>query len=153
MVSRTAANDLLLEFSKQLDIKPLELDADNFCALSDGEHTAMHLYFNEDKSSFLFVGLVCPMPEDEDDYAEMSRRLLTANLYFRETEGATLAIEPEEEFVVLQRYWDCSNATVEAMQEAAEQFVDLLSFWQERLASPEAEAEDSSTNTAGMMMV
>jgi len=141
MISRDAANTLIIDFGKTMGLEGLQLDKDNCCSLIVGKETVLHLNFNERTGEFLFVGILGHMPEDEERYAQISRFLLLSNLYYRETDGATIALEPESEIAVLQRTWSCDASGVEQLKKALESFTNLLEFWKERFENPDVDEE------------
>ena len=90
MISRETANTLLEEFSRQQEIEPLQLDDANYCALASADDHVVHLRFDEGQGTFIAFGSIGTLSEDEEVALRELRALLTANLMWQDTQGATI---------------------------------------------------------------
>ena len=95
MISRETANTLLEEFSRQQEIEPLQLDDANYCALASADDHVVHLRFDEGQGTFIAFGSIGTLSEDEEVALRELRALLTANLMWQDTQGATITLAPE----------------------------------------------------------
>ena len=72
--------------------------------------------------------------------------LLAANLFWLESDGATLSLEPISGEVLLARKLDSRELTVDGLREALDGFANAVDYWRERIAdfgrSAEAPEED-----------
>lgn len=160
MLSREGAQALLSEFADKNGIESgLILDENNHCVVTSGDEALFHLAFDENDAVFMFVGLVGPIPADAGASIQAMRFLLEANLYWHETDGATLALEPASDFVVLEKKWAPAVAGdnfaadgAQAMEMAAGSFMDLLGFWQEHYADF-LDRDDEDSEDEGPFMV
>ena len=69
-------------------------------------------------------------------------RLLNGQYFFRETAGATLAVDPEERFVTLQLVRHLAGLTPENFPLLVEHFLQAALLWRNRI---EADSETPST--------
>ena len=59
--------------------------------------------------------------------------LLASNFYWAETHGATLALEPETEQILLQYQENALTLTKERLQKTMEGFLSVAEEWKDRL--------------------
>ena len=131
MISRETANTLLEEFSRQQEIEPLQLDDANYCALASADDHVVHLRFDEGQGTFIAFGSIGTLSEDEEVALRELRALLTANLMWQDTQGATITLAPESDTVLLQQMWLPEQATADKLQS----FALSLDFWTQRCAT------------------
>ena len=123
MISYETANALLKEFSLQEELEPMQLDEDNYCLLVSADEHVVHIRFDDEQGTFIVLGSIGTLSEDE----EVSRREL------RELLTATLA--PETDTVLLQQMWLPEQATVEKFSAFLQSFVILMGFWEQTFSS------------------
>ena len=141
MISIETAQAILSEIAARNGIESgLHLDENSHCAVGPGDEPAFHIAFSENDGSFILAGLVGPLAEEAQAASPALRFLLASNLYWHETGGATLALEPESGFVVLQKKLkippdaeeDFRTTGVELVESEMLLFEDLLGSWQKR---------------------
>ena len=115
MISRETANTLLEEFARQQEIGPLQLDEDNYCALASADDHVVHLRFDEGQGTFIAFGSIGALSGDEEVALRELRALLTANLMWQDTQGATITLAPESDTVLLQQMWLPEQATADKL--------------------------------------
>ena len=63
------------------------------------------------------------------------RTLLTANLMWQDTQGATITLAPESDTVLLQQMWLPEQATADRLDAFLQSFALSLDFWTQRCAT------------------
>lgn len=134
MISRDTANTLLEEFARQQEIGPLRLDEDDYCALASADDHVLHLRFDEGQGTFIALGGIGTLSDDAEVAMRQLRALLTANLFWQDTQGATITLAPEGDTVLLQQMWLPEQATAEKLDAFLQSFALLLDFWTQRCA-------------------
>lgn len=134
MISRDHANMLLEGFARRQELDPLQLDDDNYCALASADDHVVHLRFDEEQGTFIAFGSIGALSGDAEVALRQLRALLTANLMWQDTRGATITLAPESDTVLLQQLWLPDQATEEKLDAFLQSFALLLDFWTQRCA-------------------
>ncbi|WP_300718615.1 type III secretion system chaperone [uncultured Desulfovibrio sp.] len=134
MISRDHANMLLEGFARRQELDPLQLDDDNYCALASADDHVVHLRFDEEQGTFIAFGSIGTLSGDAEVALRQLRALLTANLMWQDTRGATITLAPESDTVLLQQLWLPDQATEEKLDAFLQSFALLLDFWTQRCA-------------------
>ena len=135
MISYETANALLKEFSLQEELEPMQLDEDNYCLLVSADEHVVHIRFDDEQGTFIVLGSIGTLSEDEEVSRRELRELLTANLMWQDTKGATITLAPETDTVLLQQMWLPEQATVEKFSAFLQSFVILMGFWEQTFSS------------------
>ena len=135
MISYETANALLKEFSLQEELEPMQLDEDNYCLLVSADEHVVHIRFDDEQGTFIVLGSIGTLSEDEEVSRREMRELLTANLMWQDTKGATITLAPETDTVLLQHMWLPEQATVEKFSAFLQSFVILMGFWEQTFSS------------------
>lgn len=135
MISYETANALLKEFSLQEELEPMQLDEDNYCLLVSADEHVVHIRFDDEQGTFIVFGSIGTLSEDEEVSRREMRELLTANLMWQDTKGATITLAPETDTVLLQQMWLPEQATVEKLSAFLQSFVVLMGFWEQTFSS------------------
>lgn len=135
MISYETANALLKEFSLQEELEPMQLDEDNYCLLVSADEHVVHIRFDDEQGTFIVLGSIGTLSEDEEVSRREMRELLTANLMWQDTKGATITLAPETDTVLLQQMWLPEQATVEKFSAFLQSFVILMGFWEQTFSS------------------
>ena len=135
MISYETANALLKEFSLQEELEPMQLDEDNYCLLVSADEHVVHIRFDDEQGTFIVLGSIGTLSEDEEVSRREMRELLTANLMCQDTKGATITLAPETDTVLLQQMWLPEQATVEKFSAFLQSFVILMGFWEQTFSS------------------
>ena len=143
MISYQTATTLLKEFSLQEEIEPLQLDEDNYCLLVSADEHVVHIRFDEELGTFIVFGSIGTLSKDEEVSKRELRALLTSNLMWQDTMGATITLAPESDTVLLQQMWLPEQATVEKLNAFLQSFVLLVAFWENRFSSLSDELMES----------
>ena len=132
VISRETANALLEEFARQEELETLQLDDDNTCLLISADDHVVHLRFDEAEGTFIAFGSMGMLSDDGEVAQREMRALLTANLMWQETMGATITLAPESNTVLLQQMWLPEQASMEKFTAFLQSFALLLAFWEKR---------------------
>ena len=135
MISYETASALLKEFSLQEELEPMQLDEDNYCLLVSADEHVVHIRFDDEQGTFIVLGSIGTLSEDEEVSRREMRELLTANLMWQDTKGATITLAPETDTVLLQQMWLPEQATVEKFSAFLQSFVILMGFWEQTFSS------------------
>lgn len=95
----------------------------------------VHLRFDEGQGTFIAFGSIGTLSEDEEVALRELRTLLTANLMWQDTQGATITLAPESDTVLLQQMWLPEQATADKLDAFLQSFALSLDFWTQRCAT------------------
>lgn len=98
----------------------------------DGGVTQVNLLADEGDGSVVLWSPVGAVPEGSR--AQAYRRMLVANLFWRETDGGTLGLEPEHEQVVLALRRPLASLDVDGLRHAVELLVERAEALRAELA-------------------
>lgn len=126
-------NDLLAEFGRKAGLGSLGLDDQGVCRLSFDGSLIVDLEFDEDAGVLHLYSAVGPVPAGERE--AVYQALLSANLFGRETGGATLALDRGRDEIMLCRALVPDHVDFLAFEAVLAAFVDALAGQRERLNS------------------
>jgi Tir chaperone protein (CesT) family len=134
--------DLWQELGKEVGLDGLQLDENGACTLVFDGRVPVNSAIMED-AVVLHASLGVAPGARREAFLEM---LLAANLFWLESDGATLSLEPISGEVLLARKLDSRELTVDGLREALDGFANAVDYWRERIAefgrSAEAPEED-----------
>lgn len=113
---------LLLEFGQRVGLVGLAASEEGVCTLVIDEHWLLNLMANPNSQTFVLWMLLGEVPAP--DRADILTRLLRANLFWRETEHATLSLMPDSETVVMVRELPLADLDAVALEAAVTRFVE-----------------------------
>lgn len=121
MTSQDTVNRLLAHFSEALRINPpLSLNPTGVCAFDYGDEISISIEVPEQSTQLYLIGTVCARPPEQGaQLLELYERLLKLNLFSSELRGASVAIDPHTDDMLL-----CYQHPVTALDETA--FYNLL---------------------------
>lgn len=123
---------LLDDFGAKHGIPDLMFDETASCTLAVDSGTTLHLQYDDARNALFLLASLGTIPEGTE--ASVYGALLYANLFWAETQGATLALEPESGELVLQFSEDTKNLTTLRLEQVIINFVDAVGMWHERVA-------------------
>jgi hypothetical protein len=127
------AKDVLAALGSRLGLGPLAFDDDGLCQLVFDNDMAVDFDARRAPDRLLDVSAVVGLlPRDAD--APLYIGLLEANLQGQGTGGATLAIDPAFDEIVLWQRLDLRGATVESVEDDLGSFLGHLRAWRQRAA-------------------
>lgn len=140
-----AYRQLIAEFGRQCGIDDMRPDDDGTVDLELEDGVTLTLQLNADGDHLLLfttVGLV-----GEAVGGDLLLELLSANLFGRETGGATLSLEPGTGQIVLYRAERLDGLLAGQLVHLVDRFADSAAFWAARLAPADAGLDDIGPGT------
>lgn len=121
MTSQDTVDRLLAHFSEALHISsPLSLNQTGVCAFGYGDGISIAIEVPEQSSQLYLIGTVCSRPPERGtQLLELYETLLKLNLFSSELRGASVAVDPDTEDILL-----CYQHPIAAIDETA--FYNLL---------------------------
>ena len=136
---------LLIAFAEKLGIGPLATGEDGVSVLSFEE---VDLLLTSDAQSMTLFARLGTAPAGDTDLLET---LLAANLFWQETQGATLSLEPYSRMVVIaQRIAASEVQTLEMLETAIESFARSAIEWSRTIRALEAEGGTDATASSAL---
>ena len=110
---------------------------------ADFDDFALFIEYLPGSDQVLLAAAIAEVPER--NRLELYRGLLMGQFLFGRTQGASLALDPAEEFISLQVLQPLSALTRDNFPDLVENFLNLADSWRQRclsLAEPEESFED-----------
>lgn len=133
------ASILFSELGQQIGIETLGFDEEGSCTLAFDDEIVITFL-----SSETLVYAVCYVG-DWDGQAAIAAKLLAANFAWKETQGATLAIEPGSNRIVLCRQWVLAELQVGELIEGIEAVVNVAEITRASLEQSGLSGGDSAS--------
>lgn len=137
---------LLRDFGAGIGLPDLAPDDQGYCCLQIGEQMKVSLQYEADEQNLVLFARLCAIDVAmREDAFEM---MLTGNLFWAQTKGATLAVEPADNLVFLQAKESVLSLDLPRFNRLLENFVETGETWVQRLKPFAADAADSAVETA-----
>lgn len=124
--------ELVAQLGAGLAIPDMEADEDGYVALDMDGHI---IHLQEDAGAGAIVLYAVLQEIEEARLLEVCARLLTANAFWRETSGATLALDEASGHVLLCRAEHLSGLDLAELEAALGNFADAVAHWSRWLDS------------------
>jgi hypothetical protein len=137
---------LLRDFGREIGLPDLAPDEQGYCCLKIGERIAVSIQYEaeeQDLALFTLLGEV-----DEPFRPEAYEMLLSANLFWAETRGGMLAVEPGSGAVYLLMKDKIQVVDGTRFRAMLASFVEIGETWQRRLVELAAPGEASEPEPA-----
>ena len=135
---------LFAELGKQIGIESLAFDEEGSCTLAfDEDLVVTFLAANDDLYAVCYVA---DLPEDKHKAID----LLNANFAWKGTQGATYAIEPGSNRVVLCRQWDASSLQIGQLVNDLEALVNVAEAEKANLSNIEQQLDAQSFSSSSL---
>ncbi|MGE0331873.1 MAG: type III secretion system chaperone [Ramlibacter sp.] len=131
----TAAQDLLLAYGRLANLPTLGFDEHGCARLVFEGDVAIDLEADEPAQCIQVYAVLGPVPPG--DREPLYRRLLEGNLFGQQTGGATLAVDPVREEVLLCARVDPAVVSAEALVGWLDRFAGTAADWLRRYAAGE----------------
>jgi hypothetical protein len=145
---------LLDEFGRTAGLGRVALNDEGVCRLVLDEDLTVDVEVAPEASraagSFFLHAVAGRLPAGDGDPG-LLKELLAANLFGRDTGGATLALDPDLGEVVLLRELGAEATDYGTFAAALERFVNALDRWRGRLAKGAAPAAGPTTSRSPVM--
>ena len=143
-MSADRADALIRALGHAVGIDALSLDDGGACALRFDE-TVLALELDEGEARLVLHAGLGPLPAE--GRAELLARLLEGNLFWKDTQGATLALDRSDDRVLLLRAVPL-DAPPAGFPGLVERFVDAAEAWREVIATAGGAVPEPAADTA-----
>lgn len=138
---------LISELGALLGVPDLALDESLICTLGLDD-VALSLEVNEKEGTLMLYSVVALLPDADRESFLIAA--LSANLFWAETAGATLALAAQSSAILLQRQMLLQSLDVQQLAACLEQFANQCEQWTAKLGG--SAADDSSAPSADIIM-
>ena len=145
-MSLTAIQALFAELGQQLGMAELALDENNHCILNIDDGNDIHLEYLESEDLLLMVSALPPV--EEKHQAVIYGTMLQGNYLWQDTYGATLAIHPETDAIIIEHKMRIDTIEPGSLQEHIAGLDTLTRAWEERIGDIIAKQDTSASDTA-----
>ncbi len=121
---------LIRTLGEQLHIEDAEVDAQGYLALNFNSQTVHFQYDDTTHEMVIFTRLGVVEPDYQND---ICLALLSANMFWQGTEGATLSMEPSSRMVFLADRQALSLIDIDFLNHWLEGFLHISHHWQLRI--------------------
>lgn len=130
-MARHHIDELLINLARQLEMDDLRLDDGNHCILKIEDGPDLHLEYFDDEDLVVLAAALEPVAEALRPAAY--RMLLKANFMWQGTAGATLALNPDSDAVIVQHKLVAANIGSESFMGVIDGFDGLCRLCREEL--------------------
>ena len=138
-MTEQVARDLLREFGARIKLPTLDLDEEGNACIDVDEAYVINLEYDPDEDTFLLYAWLGPVPEINT--AEILRRLLGANYFWTENDGATLSVEEETNGIVLIDRIRCHDFDINLFERHMQRYMAVVERWLKILDGSEEDPE------------
>lgn len=131
-MSKQLYTQLLSEFGKVLGIEGLCANEDGHCLLVFDESIEVHIQYNEPADEITLFSCIGSYDEISPSSA-LFERLLSANLFWQYTSGATLSVDSQEKKIFLARRLILSGMDLFRFENLLEGFVNAAEYAIQRI--------------------
>src|SRR5262249_6463222 len=142
-MSEDRADALIRALGHAVGIDALSLDDGGACALRFDE-TVLALELDEGEDRLVLHAGLRPLPANGQ--AELFARLLEGNLFWKDTQGATLALDRRDDHVLLLRAVPLDSPPA-GFPGLVERFVDAAEAWREVIATAVGAVPEPAADT------
>lgn len=135
--------ELIEKLGKDLEAPLSSSDDHTEYVLEAGDFLLMFHYLSDAKQ-MLISTCAAELPAEGKERLYFS--LLNGQYFFKETAGATLAVDNEEKFVVLQLVQSLNTIEPESFPLIVEHFLQAALLWRSRCADVQKTADNSKEN-------
>ncbi|MBQ7586025.1 MAG: type III secretion system chaperone [Desulfovibrionaceae bacterium] len=140
MLTKQQAN-ILLQNLKTEEGTPLTLDDHNDCTLISDEQRLIYFHYDDERQEIQFCSVIDTLPSDEEKRAQILKKFMRANFMWFDSLGSTFAVEPQNNFLMLQKNYRDGSALESNFKSTITQFETEIEFWQERFSDNPEEIE------------
>lgn len=126
-MSEQIARELLRELGARIQLPTLALDEAGHACIDVDEAYVVNLEYEADADALLLYTWLGAVPET--DTAPFLRRLLAANHFWTENEGATLSVEEETNGVVLIDRHPCPVFDIDRFESRLQGYMAVVERW------------------------
>ncbi len=141
-----ALAEMLTAWAQAHGADTVDLDTDDGIQLMVDDEMAVDIGPTGDDAQFSMTAAVGPMPDN--GRSAVMEELLMANLVGLGTGGASLAIDPVSDEIVLCRVFHTDDLAAAVLGREFDRFVEVLRFWRERHATDQLGGHATSARAA-----
>jgi hypothetical protein len=138
MDTRERAQELLAAYGQIAGISGLKFEPHGCARLLFEDGVAVDLEIDTAADCIQVYGVLGAVPAGERE--ALYRRLLEGNLFCTQTRGATLAVDPVQEEVLICRRIELGSASPAGLAELLQQFAGNVQQWRQKFGSGELTA-------------
>jgi len=127
MDARTEVNGLLMRLSHSLRLDSLSLDEEGHCILLFDDKVILNMELDEERSQLVVYAYLGMAPPDHRE--RVYELLLQSNFFWRETKGATLALDRQTQTLVLLYAFPLPLRHPETFEDELAVFVEIAEHW------------------------
>jgi hypothetical protein len=131
---------LLRDFGASIGLPDLEPDNDGYCCLRIGEQVTVSLQYEPEGQDLALFAKLCRIPQQFR--FEAYEMMLAGNLFWAQTKGGTLAVEPSEGIVFLLMKEKLQAMDFSRFNALLQGFVEAAEDWQRRLEALSEELDE-----------
>ena len=132
-------NDLLEAIGVSLELPGLSLDENNHCVLLFDDKVVLNIELNEEKELLIIYSYLGEVPFEGREI--IFETLLESNLFWKDTQGATIGIDKQTQTVVLAFPMELPLKRKEIFEERLALFVEVTESWIKKLEKLSTDAE------------
>jgi hypothetical protein len=140
-------NELLQSIGKSLDLPGLALDDNGHCVLLFDDKVVLNMEFDREKELLIIYSYIGEVPYEGREI--IFETLLESNLFWKDTQGATIGIDKQTQTVVLAFPMELPLKRKENFEERLALFVDITESWINKLEKMSADAESIANEDSG----
>ena len=142
MSKKILAEQLISNFGKMLTLPDLKFDeTSNSCILLFDDDLVLNVEYDEEGERLVFSIFLCTIPEENCE--ALLRTLLSANLYWSQTRGATLSLEQATNGIILAYARNVLEMDGTMLETIVENLLNQAEIWRKRIKAfenkPQAE--------------
>ena len=126
----------------QLDQGNLALDDEGRCSLIGDDRFEMDIYAIPGGDSFYINIKICPLPHRQRE--RFFEQALLLNLFQQETLGATLAIDPQDQSMMLCYCRECEHTTQTCFTNSIDNLLETAAKLHDQLAESQAMQDEEA---------
>jgi len=137
-MSSPLVTSLFSQLGEAFGLSSLAPDENGYCSVQVDEKFPLHFMVSDDQESltvFSELGRI-----DPESQPEIVLEILSANLFWRDTRGSTLGIEPASGSVVLLRQLEVQTLTYPGLESVLDGFIKSSEHWLNKISSPKQAA-------------
>lgn len=126
-MSKENVQVLLKQFGNTIGLADLALDEEGFCSLTFDDQIVLNLQYDQRTENIV---IFAELGKIKDEGAlKVYARLLEANIFWKETGGGTLCVEPKTMTAILEYQEAVAHMNDVRFQRLIEGFINTAEYW------------------------
>lgn len=136
---RDEVNGLLHDIGQSLELPTLALDENDHCVLLFDDKVVLNMELDIEKELLIIYSYLGEVPFEGRE--TIFETLLESNLFWKDTQGATIGIDKQTQTVVLAFPMELPLKKRETFEERLSSFVEITESWINKLEKMSTDAE------------